>query len=357
MVNESSDSIVRICKRENNTKRNYLVLNEAQCKHFPSSPTKALEMFKRLADSLTSVYDNESVICVGFAETATAIGLEVAKTKGYDYMHTTREPLNCDTFNFSEEHSHATEQTLAYEDFSLYDRVLFVEDEVTTGKTILNIIDVLKKSFPDLKYGVASILNGMTEEQMDSYTARNIPVSYLYKIDNSSFPDIASSISTSGSKYSVSSAKVGVSNEYTFTNNVDARRKINTRNYTSSLSSICNKLQIGLPKDAKICVVGTEEFMHPAITIGSYLEKQGYPVVSHSTTRSPIEVSKDEGYPLTSRCELPSVYDRNRNTYIYNLASYDKVIIVTEKSTCVDSLVKALSLAGNSDIDLIRIGV
>lgn len=48
--------------------------------------------------------------------------------------------------------------------------------------------------------------------------------------------------------------------------------------------------KIDFKTGSSILVVGTEEFMYPALFIGSCIEKKGCTVRSHSTTRSPIEV-------------------------------------------------------------------
>ena len=42
--------LVRIAKRENNTRRKYLVVNRLQGKHIPVSPKEALQMFRSLAE-------------------------------------------------------------------------------------------------------------------------------------------------------------------------------------------------------------------------------------------------------------------------------------------------------------------
>ena len=42
--------LVRIGKRENNKKRNYLVVNRLQGKHIPVLPSEALSMFDALAE-------------------------------------------------------------------------------------------------------------------------------------------------------------------------------------------------------------------------------------------------------------------------------------------------------------------
>lgn len=358
------NDFVSICKRENNSKRNYLVLNKLQCKHVPSSPSVALSMFKDLANQLPHSYTFEDIVCVGFAETATAIGLEVAKSMGYDYIHTTRELSVKEFYNFSEEHSHATEQKLALSNFEEYDRMLFVEDEVTTGKTILNIIDVLEKHYPHLKYGVASILNGMTDEQLNTYKNRDIDVFYLSKIDNSSYSDKANSVVSNGVLNKIYDGfMLGDLDTIKLNSNLDTRHITDLSSYNSELSNvkyfIGNTLLNLAPKKSKVCVIGTEEFMYPAIAVGMYLEGLGYDVVSHSTTRSPIEVSREEGYPLHSRVELPSVYDKDRSTFIYNLDEYDAVLVLTEnliKDVGIGCLVKALRVAGNKVIKVFEIG-
>lgn len=43
--------LVKIAKRENNTKRNYLVVDPLQGKHIPVVPSKALDLFTALADT------------------------------------------------------------------------------------------------------------------------------------------------------------------------------------------------------------------------------------------------------------------------------------------------------------------
>ncbi len=66
--------LVKIAKRENNTKRNYLVVDPLQGKHIPVVPSKALDLFAALADTFREKYKDEKLLLVGFAETATAIG-------------------------------------------------------------------------------------------------------------------------------------------------------------------------------------------------------------------------------------------------------------------------------------------
>lgn len=83
--------LVAIAKRENNKKRNYLVVDPMQGKHIPVSPSKAIDLFTKLAEKIKEAYGNEKILFIGFAETATAIGSQVAISVGGDYIQTTRE--------------------------------------------------------------------------------------------------------------------------------------------------------------------------------------------------------------------------------------------------------------------------
>lgn len=355
------NNFVRVCKREANTKRNYLVLNALQCKHLPSSPNEALHMFDMLAESLPSFYSLEKILCVGFAETATAIGFEIARYYSWDYIHTTRENEDCEFYQFSEEHSHATEQKLAFEDFGKYERILFVEDEVTTGKTILNIIEKLQGYYPSMKYGVASILNGMSDENLAEYKNHGIIISYLNKIDNSRFSAIADEVVADGIKISIEPRRDARIEDYESVSvSLNPRHIMDSCAYNIALRQIWDSVKkIDFSKMHRVCIVGTEEFMFPAVFIGSYIENLCLDVVSHSTTRSPIEVSKDEEYPLNVRYSLPSVYDANRSTFIYNIDKYDLVLILTEnktQDTGLSCLIDLFRLKGNDNIKVVKVG-
>ena len=55
--------LVKIAKRENNTKRNYLVVDPLQGKHIPVMPSKALDLFAALADTFREKYKDEKPFC------------------------------------------------------------------------------------------------------------------------------------------------------------------------------------------------------------------------------------------------------------------------------------------------------
>ena len=365
MYNE--EKLVGIAKRENNNKRKYLVVNKLQGKHVPVSPSQSLEMFRELAALVKDEYKNEKVLVIGFAETATAIGAAVAVEMNTNYIQTTREIIDgVDYLFFSEEHSHATEQKLVKNDIEsvIYDtdRIMFVEDEVTTGNTILNIIKILEKLYPEtVKYSVASILNGMDETSQQIFKERNIKLHYLVKTNHSSYDEIADRFTGDGkyipcntNEYENQIKEIGVKLEQ------NARRLTSSEKYVQA----CEKLWCEINKELSfaqlqnVLVIGTEEFMYPAIYVAKRIEEQGIKVRTHSTTRSPISVSSESEYPLHERFELRSFYDNERVTFIYDINKYDYVLIITDSENKdkegINSLLNALKLKENKNIILIR---
>lgn len=128
------EDLVCVARRENNTKRSYLVVNRLQAKHIPAKPGRTLELFDQLAQLVKREYGNETLLLIGFAETATAIGARLAVYLNSYYMQTTRETeTGVNYIYFSESHSHATEQKLAKdgldEAVGRVQRIVFVEDE------------------------------------------------------------------------------------------------------------------------------------------------------------------------------------------------------------------------------------
>ena len=378
--------LVRIAKRENNTRRKYLVVNRLQGKHIPVSPKEALQMFRSLAELIKEAYPSERLLMVGFAETATAIGAAVAIECQAAYMQTTREVIDgVDYLYFSESHSHATEQKLVKTDLDKIigktDRIIFIEDEVTTGNTILNIVRLIQKTYAKpFSFAVASILNGMNEEALENYQNLKIPVHYLVKTTHDTYTEIAEQyqadgichICTKPQEEEIQRQKE-MRQQKKATQQIEMQEIsvwINTRrlhaadNYQQACEQLWKEIQQKYhyiketETGRRILVLGTEEFMYPALYVGAKLEEAGYTVRMHATTRSPIAVSKEEKYPLHTRYELASLYDKNRITFVYDLTEYEEVLVLTDaqnqETEGWESLQRALALNQNRQIRGIR---
>ena len=271
--------LVKIAKRDNNTKRNYLVVDPLQGKHIPVVPSKALDLFAALADTFREKYKDEKLLLVGFAETATAIGAQAAITVGADYIQTTREVIPGVNYLFvSEDLSHATEQKLVKDDIDRAaaetDRIIFIEDEVTTGKTIRNIISILDREYDGkFKYSVASLLNGMSEENLERYKRQGISLYYLVKTDHSTYGDRAETFKGDGFYYKCPDKAAEYTTIYV-KDRMDARRLIDSGKYEEACESLWREIREKTGNMAdnisgkRILVIGTEEFMFPALYIG-----------------------------------------------------------------------------------------
>ena len=358
------DTFVRIAKRDNNSKRKYLVLNKSQGKHVPVAPSISMEMFKKLADAIKEYFINEKLLLIGFAETATAIGATVSTELDTYYIQTTREDMgDVDYLFFSEEHSHATEQKVVKNSIDKIinevDRIVFIEDEITTGNTILNAINAFENKYKvSFKYGVASILNGMSYEHEQKYKEKCVPVLYLKKIDNSKFDSLVSDVKSDGYNFKPMRFESLPYPVIDIKNIVDARLLVKGNEYKEACERFWEELQHQIKLKGNVLVLGSEEFMYPPLFIASKIEKMGFDVKFHATTRSPIVVSENKDYPLHSRFEIKSLYNKDRNTFLYDLEKYDTVVVITDSKyddgIGYKELLEALNSKGNDNIYFVR---
>lgn len=365
----SEQQLAAIAKRENNNKRKYLVVNRLQGKHIPVSPSAVFALFGELAELVCEQYKDETLLLIGFAETATAIGAAAAVRLNAPYIQTTREDMEgVEYLYFSEAHSHATEQRLVKTDLDAVidkiDRIVFLEDEVTTGNTILDIIGVIERQYTKkLHFSVASLLNGMDEASQTVYRNRGIAAHYLVKTSHDNYTGIAEQYRGDG-RYCTGSGEAAdaLYREITVFGYQDARRIVTGLSYEAACQALSEQIQdeLCIEGGKSLLVLGTEEFMYPALFAAKRFEEKGNRVTCHATTRSPIAVSTETDYPLHVRYELASLYDSGRKTFLYDIGAYDEVIIITD-AACKDkkginTLVNAVHSCGNRRISLVRWG-
>jgi hypothetical protein len=368
--------IITVEKRRNNSKRDFLFVNKWQGKHIPVKPEHFYKMVDALADIIINQIDlKNKVLVVGFAETATALGecLYHLIPGHVNYITTTRERTNkyLELIKFSEEHSHATDQYLYGNNLALgdFNYILFVDDEVTTGKTILNFIREFSKIRPGCKYGIASICNWQDSEAQESYNKLGIDRFSLITgeiRDTTKKIDADENVSWGYDGFEDSGIlDAGHLTRFRFLgdNSIYNRRFLGYGNYTIAKHKIIQEALSGSLKgfnNRNICVIGTEEFMDVAIDFAAELSKLGYNVVTHSTTRSPISITGNKS-GICSAFKIHSPYDENRVTYIYNLCKYDKVYILTDSISLSNvrpskfelDMINILESLGNTDIEFI----
>lgn len=367
----SVDNLVRLAKRDNNTIRPYLYVNPMQGKHIPTNPEEVLDMCFELAKKVNVTYPNDRLYVIGFAETATGIASAISHylNNVVYYQNTTREYKDGEEYlYFTESHSHATDQMLRASNLrrclSSVDRVLFVDDEVTTGNTICKLINRIKEYciVPNLKFSIVSVLNSVPKERLLQMEDDGIDCLFLselpfeYKKDsiiNIEYDECRDIIINTESTCEI--------DEIVFCNPINVREVTRFSEYDDAVNCFSNTIEQAFANThyKDILIIGTEEFMYPTFVVGQNLIKHNIAdsVKVHSTTRSPIVASGHSGYPLTARYQIRSFYDELRATYIYNLNKYDKVIILTDAINFdkgVSDLKYALELVGNNNTLLAR---
>ncbi|MFJ3755549.1 phosphoribosyltransferase [Streptomyces sp. NPDC090080] len=151
-----------------NPKRAHLLVSNVLGKHVPQSPAvvygHGFALGRRVRDLLGETEAGRSVV-VGYAETATGLGHSVADGIGLaPYLHSTRRPVPGMTpaGGFEESHSHATSHLLLPEDPALLSGdgpLVLVDDEFSTGNTILNTIRDLHARYPRKRYVVVALVD------------------------------------------------------------------------------------------------------------------------------------------------------------------------------------------------------
>lgn len=351
----SEENLLRLAKRVNNPKRSYLLVNPLQGKHIPVPPSEAIDMMQHLGKTVREAHGGCPLV-IGFSETATAIGAAVALeiNNRCVYLQTTRE--QDDRVNkwvyFSEEHSHATEQKLCGDDLegriTNSDYILLIDDEISTGKTILNIVKAIRKACPtaeDKEFVVASPINRVDRNVLLEFADQGITFVSLLKLDPEDYEDKVKNFPVheaeafsldrnedSGPEISAISAAIP-----------PARRGIVIEEYVKACQTANEAIlhKVNISKDEDVLILGTEEFMFPALQLGCQIQKLSAvrSVRFHATTRSPIGISTSKGYPIKNGIRIHSMYDKDRITYLYNLAHYDTVIVYSDSPNVVPEAV------------------
>lgn len=365
------NELVRVAKRENNAKRTYLYVNPFQGKHIPAEPGKVLALFGQLQALLEKHWGGERLLLIGFAETATAIGgsLAYGAKNAVCFLTTTREETpGAEVLPFTESHSHAAEQKLVLDGLAELvpdiQRVIFVEDEVTTGNTIEKLMEGLRRRFPALRFGILSILSSMPEERIADFAQKGVPCVYLHRIPQNYHAEILEGYHYAPPPPPPSGKTSLTAREIKLERAVwDARTAASTDQVRAGCDAFTAEAlaKISLPQAGeKILVLGTEEFMLPPLLLAQALQKAcpETEVRFHATTRSPILSSPDPDYPLHNRAALESFYETGRPTFLYNLDRYDRVYIGTDAPVLnpggLNTLLHALEGYSSPAVTLLR---
>ncbi|MEU9349646.1 phosphoribosyltransferase [Streptomyces griseoloalbus] len=150
-----------------NPKRAHLLVSNVLGKHVPQAPSvvhgHGVALGRRVRELLGDEADGAVVL--GYAETATGLGHSVADGLGVaPYLHSTRRPVAgvATAGGFEESHSHATSHLLLPENPRLLagdGPLVLVDDEFSTGNTVLNTVRDLHARYPRGRYVVVALVD------------------------------------------------------------------------------------------------------------------------------------------------------------------------------------------------------
>ncbi|MFE2596445.1 phosphoribosyltransferase [Streptomyces sp. NPDC059396] len=150
-----------------NPKRAHLLVSNVLGKHVPQHPQvvygTGLQLGERVRELLGP--DVARAVVLGYAETATGLGHAVADgVRDAPYLHSTRRPVPGvpRAGGFEESHSHATSHLLLPEDPALLASdgpLVLVDDEFSTGNTVLNTIRALHARYPRGWYVIVALVD------------------------------------------------------------------------------------------------------------------------------------------------------------------------------------------------------
>ncbi|MFC4950800.1 phosphoribosyltransferase family protein [Pseudonocardia sp. GCM10023141] len=300
------------------------------------------------------------VLVLGYAETATALGHCVAEgLGGADYLHSTRRPVAGyrSAGGFSEEHSHATEHLLLPADPALLRGgrpLVLVDDELSTGRTVLNTIRALHATAPRERYVVATLVDarGTDTTLVDGVRAlgARIDVVALCRAAVELPTDIAERATALRAEIDAHEAGPTLTGatptepalvELDWPTGVPTggRHGFRLADHTAlaaSLPALAAALAdaAGMRPGERTLVLGTEELMALPLRLAQTLADAGHDVRFSTTTRSPAVVAAVPGYALTSGVTFPAHDDPADGPgprYAYNVAgAWDHVLVVVD---------------------------
>jgi adenine/guanine phosphoribosyltransferase-like PRPP-binding protein len=305
-------------------------------------------------------------LVLGFAETATALGHCVAEgLGGADVLHSTRRPVPglAAAGGFTEEHSHATDHLLLPAEAGLLRGgrpLVLVDDELSTGRTVLNTITALHRGAPRERYVVAALVDvrppgGELVAGVAALGAR-LDVVALARGRVELPADLAARaealraeldarpgptrISTGGNRAAeLARVELGALG---WPSGVPAGARHGFgyaahRALAAALPVLADGVAhaAGLRAGERTLVLGTEELMQLPLRLAQTLADAGHDVAFSTTTRSPAVVVDEPGYALTSGVTFPAHDDPAdgpgpRFAYNVGAAHWDHVLVVVD---------------------------
>lgn len=357
-----------------NPRRAHLPVSRVLGKHVPASPAAVHGTGLRLGRRVRALLgpDAARAVVVGYAETATALGHSVADGLGpVPYLHSTRRPVPgvAPAGAFEESHSHATSHLLLPEDPALLagdGPLVLVDDEFSTGNTVLNTITALHAAHPRPRYLVVALVDLRTpadRARLDAFAdhlGARVEVVAL-AAGGVALPEgvldrglaLVAAHRTPPPEPADRFEAVRVDLGWPVGLPDGGRHGFTPDHHaalTAALPGMADRLRAALPPAARhVLVLGCEELMYAPLRLAGALEEAGGRRIRFSTTtRSPVLAVDDPGYAIRTRLVFPAhddPADGPGDRYAYNVAPgadparrFDAVVAVVDSAADTPAL-------------------
>lgn len=324
---------------------------------------------KNNSSLLENKSNSRTVVSIGYAETATSLGFLVADQIRSWYIHSTRS-FDDNTVaygNFEESHSHATSHQLIPSDPSLLNAglpVVLIDDEFSTGKTVINTITELHGVSPHPEYVVAALIDCRREAdriRMEEFALSlgvkitvvalasgevSVPAEALTLapsiIDQHATVDLTKPEIVYSPRLDVHPAETDL-----ITVPVDgtklSRFGVMPDEYMSKTDAGIVAFALG-QTPGKTMVLGTEEFMYFPLLVAEALATQSHDgeiIHSSSTTQSPVAVIERDDYAINNGISFmsPQTDGTLAKRFAYNIAKgYNRIVVILEPGEDIFSM-------------------
>ncbi|MFI0932800.1 phosphoribosyltransferase [Streptomyces sp. NPDC021019] len=376
-----------------NPKRAHLLVSNVLGKHVPQRPSvvygAGFELGERVR-ALLGAEEARRAVVLGYAETATGLGHAVADgLRDAPYLHSTRRPVAGveQAGGFEEAHSHATSHLLLPEDRDLLASdgtgadasvLVLVDDEFSTGNTVLNTIRALHALHPRERYVIVALVDMRSAGDRDRLTAFAAEIGARVDLvtrgaGTVALPDgvlergqaLVAAQEAEQAEQAEQAARAGRAE-----NPAGAARGADTAPVTrvdldwpadvpdggrhgftpahrtaleAALPGMADRVAATLrghagPRPRRILVLGFEELMYAPLRLGTALEAAlgtDAEVRYSTTTRSPVLAVDHPGYAIRTRLVFPAhddPADGPGDRYAYNVAGagFDAVVAVVD---------------------------
>ncbi len=336
-----------------NPKRGFLFVSTVLGKHLPAQPTRMLVIHQQLASRIHSTNDAPALF-IGMAETGIGFSYGVyeewakSHTKQQAvFMHSTRYLLDgLPVLHFEEGHSHAPKQALHLpadpahrEQMQRAKTLVLLDDEVSTGKTFLNLWHALRTHCPNIEQiNIVTLTDFMganaraaLDQALDTPTAHISAARAEWQFTPKA-PPVVQGVAplpyhNAKLKPMAHLGRTGIDRPLILPKRL--------------LEAVEQRLAIH-PREKPVRIIGTGEFMHIPYLLALQLEQQGRQVTLQSSTRSPIL----EFGPIQHTQRLEDPYGQGDPYFIYNAPADERQITLllheTELNPAISRFAHAL---------------